>query len=264
MILVFFSCKFLKQCWLDSFPFFLFRMHNFVRQMPAAWDYGFRLYGELARFVYCLLQKIKKPDSLPALEQWECYMLPNHSGLATIDYGFFRSGTTLMSASEKTNSAFFRKDFRKNVSLFWGLSEYYLLQSLCSFACWSWDHSLLPGESDWRWWPFRFLSIQWVYRDVRATRAGWNVVRWKPATWTFNPLCATKEYGPVVSRPDIGNILFFYEAQYSFRSRKKLFMVNVGWSSGYAWAGVFVDSSCCISGVPACCSYGWGTERAVG
>ena len=43
-------------------------------------------YGELARFVYCLLQKIKKPDSLPAVERWESYMLPHHSQFEKIDY----------------------------------------------------------------------------------------------------------------------------------------------------------------------------------
>ena len=56
--------------------------HNFVAEQLRPHDYGFRAYGELARFVYCLLQKIKSSESLPVIEKWETYMLPNHSQFA--------------------------------------------------------------------------------------------------------------------------------------------------------------------------------------
>ena len=41
---------------------------NFVHSSTAA-DQGYHAFGELARFVYCLLQKIKKASSLPLVEQ---------------------------------------------------------------------------------------------------------------------------------------------------------------------------------------------------
>ena len=52
--------------------------NNFVHSSTAA-DQGYHAFGELARFVYCLLQKIKKASSLPLVEQWEEYVDPNHS-----------------------------------------------------------------------------------------------------------------------------------------------------------------------------------------
>ena len=58
--------------------------NNFVHNSAAA-DQGYHVSGELARFVYCLLQKIKKSSSLPLVEQWEEYVFPNHSRFPAID-----------------------------------------------------------------------------------------------------------------------------------------------------------------------------------
>ena len=44
--------------------------NNFVHSSSVA-DRGYHAFGELARFVYCLLQKIKEASSLPLVEQWE-------------------------------------------------------------------------------------------------------------------------------------------------------------------------------------------------
>ena len=41
--------------------------NNFVHFSTAA-DQGYHAFGELARFVYCLLHKIKKASSLPLVE----------------------------------------------------------------------------------------------------------------------------------------------------------------------------------------------------
>ena len=68
-----------------SFPVFLLQMHTI--SLPNNYDpmnYGFRAYGELWRFVYCFLQKIKDSESLPVIEKWETNMLPNHSQFAAI------------------------------------------------------------------------------------------------------------------------------------------------------------------------------------
>ena len=56
----------------------------FVHSSTAA-DQGYHAFGELARFVYCLLQKIKKASSLPPLDQWEEYVVSNHSKFPAID-----------------------------------------------------------------------------------------------------------------------------------------------------------------------------------
>ena len=44
--------------------------NNFIHSSTAA-DQGYHAFGELARFIYCLLQKIKKASVLPLVEQWE-------------------------------------------------------------------------------------------------------------------------------------------------------------------------------------------------
>ena len=58
--------------------------NNFVHSSTAA-DQGYHAFRELARFVYCLMQKIKKASSLPLVEQWEEYVVPNHSRFPAIE-----------------------------------------------------------------------------------------------------------------------------------------------------------------------------------
>ena len=50
--------------------------HNFTELRT---DYGYLAFGELSRFVYCILQKVKLSSDLPVIKKWEAYMLPNHS-----------------------------------------------------------------------------------------------------------------------------------------------------------------------------------------
>ena len=71
--------------------------NNFVHSSTET-DQGYHAFGELARFVYCLLQKIKKASSLPLVEQWEEYIVPNHSRFPAIDDKNFLVGTRVMAA----------------------------------------------------------------------------------------------------------------------------------------------------------------------
>ena len=50
---------------------------NVIHSSTAA-DHGNYSFGELAPFVYCLIQKIKKGSSLRLVEHWEEYVTPNH------------------------------------------------------------------------------------------------------------------------------------------------------------------------------------------
>ena len=43
-------------------------VNNFIHAQTAS-DYGYHAFGELGRFIYCLLQKIKQGTSLPLVEQ---------------------------------------------------------------------------------------------------------------------------------------------------------------------------------------------------
>ena len=91
--------------------------NNFIHS-SAATDQGYHAFGELARFVYCLLQKIKKASSLPFVEQWEEYMVPNHSRFpAIVDKNFF-VGTRVMAAFGKVGSHNLQKEFRRDARRF--------------------------------------------------------------------------------------------------------------------------------------------------
>ena len=83
--------------------------NNFVHSSTAA-DQGYHTFGELARFVYCLLHKVKKASSLPPLvEQWEKYVVPNHSRFPEIDDKDFLSGTRVIDALDELGSQYLRR-----------------------------------------------------------------------------------------------------------------------------------------------------------
>ena len=85
--------------------------NNFVHSSTAAVQ-GYHAFGELARFVYCLLQKITKASSLPLVEQWEEYMVPNHSRFPAIDEKNFLVGTRVIAALGKVGSHYLQKEIR--------------------------------------------------------------------------------------------------------------------------------------------------------
>ena len=74
-------------------------------------------FGELSRFVYCLLQKVKRSSDLPVIEKWEAYMLRNHSGFGSIAEEHFLKGPVCYRPFEK-NSSFLRKEFRRDCRRF--------------------------------------------------------------------------------------------------------------------------------------------------
>ena len=92
--------------------------HNFTELNSGRADYGYLAFGELSRFVYCLLQKVKLSSDLPVIEKWETYMLPNHSCFGAISEEHFLEGTHLLASLEKINSSFLRKEFRRDCRRF--------------------------------------------------------------------------------------------------------------------------------------------------
>ena len=70
--------------------------HNFTELDSGRADYGYLAFGELSRFVYCLLQKVKRSNDLPVIEKWEAYMLPNNSRFGAIAEEHFLEGTRFL------------------------------------------------------------------------------------------------------------------------------------------------------------------------
>ena len=87
--------------------------NNFVHFQTAS-DYGYHTFGDLARFIYCLLQKIKHGSSLPLVEQWDDYVLPNHSKFAPIADGEFLAGTRVLAALNKIGSSYLKREFQRD------------------------------------------------------------------------------------------------------------------------------------------------------
>ena len=72
----------------------------------------------VSRVVYRLLQKIKKASSLPLVEQWEEYVVPNHSRFPAIDNKDFLAGTRVMAALDKVGSLYLQTEFRRDALRF--------------------------------------------------------------------------------------------------------------------------------------------------
>ena len=91
--------------------------NNFVHCQTAS-DYGYHTFGELARFIYCLLLKIKQGSSLPLVEQLDDYVLPNHSKFAPIADEEFLAGTRVLAALNKIGSSYWKQEFQRDARRF--------------------------------------------------------------------------------------------------------------------------------------------------
>ena len=119
--------------------------NNFIH-CPTADDYGYHAFGELARFIYCLLQKIKQGSSLPLVEQWDEYVLPNHSKFPPISGGEFLAGTRVLAALNKIGSSYLRREFERDARRF---LEEFTTSSVdcgCSLKDWTGVELFLSGD----------------------------------------------------------------------------------------------------------------------
>ena len=103
--------------WIVSDMCFVSVANNFVHCQTAS-DYGYHTFGELARFIYCLLQKIKQGSSLPLVEQWDDYVLSNHSKFAPIADGEFLARTRVLAAVNKIGSSYLKREFQVDTRRF--------------------------------------------------------------------------------------------------------------------------------------------------
>ena len=91
--------------------------NNFVYCQTAS-DYGYHTFGQLARFIYCLLQKVKQGSSLPLVEQWDDYVLRNHSKFPPIADGEILDGTRVLAALNKIGSSCLKPEFQRDARRF--------------------------------------------------------------------------------------------------------------------------------------------------
>ena len=91
--------------------------NNFVLSQTVG-DYGYHLFGELARFTYSHLQKFKQGSSLPLVEQWEQYVLANLSKFPPIADEEFLSGTRVRAALNKIGSSYLTRELQRDARRF--------------------------------------------------------------------------------------------------------------------------------------------------
>ena len=203
--------------------------NNFVHSFTPA-DQEYHAFGELARFLHCLLQEIKQASSLPLMEQWEEYVVPNQSRYPAIEEKDFLAGTRVMAALGKVGSHYLHTEFRRDSRRF--LEEFVncVLSTVASrsvngqaLSCFC--LAIVVGGDDVA--PFQLfnklleglLEKGWTRRsEVEECRAEYQ---------SFVQEQRKLEQLSTRSRTDVGDILSFCSAQVGFRARLYLYRVCI-------------------------------------
>ena len=179
----------------------MFQLPIILFSLPKS-DQGYHAFGELARFVYCLLQKIKKASSLHLVEQWEEYVVSNHSPFPAIDDKEFPAGTRVMVALDKVGSHYLQTESRRDARRFLEQFVNCVLSTVASgsvigqgFSC--------------------FCTAIVVVGD--------DVAEYQSSVQEQRQL----ERSSTRSRPDLDDVLSFCSAQAGFRARQHLYKVCI-------------------------------------
>ena len=200
--------------------------NNFIHSQTAG-DYGYHTVGELARFIYCLLQKIKQGSSLPLVEQWYEYVLPN---LPSIADGEFLAGKRVLAALNKIGSSYLKREFQRDARR---CLEEFTTSVLSTVAARSkigqglscFCPAIIIGGDDQP--PLHLLGLLldglldrgWVRgSDIQACRSEYQ---------SFVQERLQLERSLTRSRPDIGDVLTFCCSPAGFRARQHLFKVFI-------------------------------------
>ena len=208
--------------------------NNFIHRQTAE-DYGYHAFGELARFIYCLLQKIKVGSSLPLVEQWDEYVLANHSKFARISDGEFLAGTRLLAALNKIGSAYLKREFQRDARRFLEEFTTSVLSTVAArskigrgLSCFC--PAIVIGGDDHA--PLQLLGLLLDGLLERGWVKGSEIEACRSEYQSFVQEQRQLERSSTRSRPDIGDVLSFCCSQAGFRSRQHLFKVCIVASLG--------------------------------
>ena len=229
--------------------------NNFAHSSTAA-DQGYHAFGELARFVYCLLQKIKKASTLPLLEQWEEYMVPNHSRFPAIDDKNFLVGTRVMAAFGKVGSHYLQKEFHRDARRFLEDFVNCVLSSVAALSVIGQGLScfcpaIVVGGDDVA--PLQLFNKLLHGLLEKGWTKGSEVEECRAENQSFVHEQGQLERSSLRSRPEVGDVLSFCSAQACFGARRHLYKVNIVANQACGF-NPFVLSHpsmrLCVSGVP--------------
>ena len=230
--------------------------NNFVHSSTAA-DQGYHAFGELARFIYCLLQKIKKASALPLVEQWEEYIVPNHSRIPAIDDKDFLVGTRVMAALGKVGSHYLQKEFRRDARRFLEVFVNCVLSTVAArsvigqgLSCFC--PAIVVGGDDVA--PLQLFNKLLDGLLEKGWTKGSEVEACRAEYQSFVQEQRQLERSSTRSRPDVGDVLSFCSGQAGFRARRHLYKVCIVASQACGLNAFELSQPSmwlCISGVPA-------------
>ena len=194
-------------------------------QSSIAAEQGYPSFGELAQFVYCLLQKNKKTPSLPLVEQGEEYVVASHSQfLATVEKDFL-SCTRVMAALDKTGDQKLRTEFRRDARRFLEDFVNCILSTVASrsvirlgLSCFC--LAIVVGEDNAA--PFQLFSRLLDGLLEKCWTRGSEVEACGAEYQFFVQEQRQPERSATMSPPDVADVLSFCSAQAGFRARRQL------------------------------------------
>ena len=212
-------------------------VNNFIHSQTES-DYGYHAFGELARFNYCLLQKIKQGSSLPLVEQWDEYVLANHSKFPPIADGEFMSGTRVLVALKKIGSSYLKKKFQRDARRF---LEKFITCVLSTVAARSevgqglscFCPAIIIGRDDHA--PLHLLGLLLDELSECGWMKGSEIEACRAEYQSFIQEQRQLERSSTRNRPDIADILSFCSSQAGFCARQHLFKVCIATKGGKAW-----------------------------
>ena len=203
--------------------------NNFIHSSTAA-DQGYHTFGELARFIYCLLQKIKKTSALPLAEQWEEYVVPNHSRFPAIDDKDFLVGTRVMAALGKVGTHFLQKEFRRDARRFLEVFVNCVLSTVAARSvigqglnCFC--PAIVVGGDDVA--PLQLFNKLFDGLLKKGWTRGSEVEACRAEYQSFVQEQRQPERSSTRSRPNVGDVLSFCSAQAGFRARRHVYKVYI-------------------------------------
>ena len=212
-------------------------VNNFIHPQTAT-DYGYHSFGELARFIYCFLQKIKQRTSVPLEEQWDEYVLLNHSKFPAIADGGFSSGTRILAALNKIGSSYLKKEFQRDPRRF---LEEFTTSVLSTVAARSKNGQGLScfcpaificGDDNA---PLYLLGLLFDGLLESGWMKGSEIEACRAEHQSFVQEQRQLERSSTRSRPGVGDVLSFCSSQAGVRARQHLFKVCIVTKSGKAW-----------------------------
>ena len=203
--------------------------NNFVHRQ-AAHDYGYHTFGEQARFIYCLLQKIKQGSSLPLVSQWDDYELPNHSKFPPSADGEFLARTRVLAALNTIGSSYLKREFQRDAPRFLDEFTNSVLSTVTArskigqgLSCFC-PAIIIAGDDHA---PLHLLGLLLDGLLDRGWVKGSEIEAWRSKYQSFVLGQRQPERSLTRSRPDIGDVLSFCSSQAGFGARQHLFKVCI-------------------------------------